>query len=243
MPERNSNCVDWAIYDVHLRHLTLQFQVSKFINICMVACTKKLFFTVLEWVRTRESGSESESTRPESESESESIRPDRVRVHQVWVRVHWTRVRARGGTDLERGYGDVPRSWPPFFRPPGAHKPTNLPSLRRSYAPPFSNFRKFFNFQPCFGQNFSSQEANFPNFRSLDPSFFKENPLPRHYFWKPVWHTPTKKIWVPPPESESKSESSGSESESESSGSESESASPTKVRVSPDLSPDSAWTH
>ena len=32
--------------------------------------------TVLGWVRTRESGSESESTRPESESESESIRPE-----------------------------------------------------------------------------------------------------------------------------------------------------------------------
>ena len=32
--------------------------------------------TVLEWVRTHESGSESESTRPESESESESIRPE-----------------------------------------------------------------------------------------------------------------------------------------------------------------------
>ena len=31
---------------------------------------------VLEWVRTRESGSESESTRSESESESESIRPE-----------------------------------------------------------------------------------------------------------------------------------------------------------------------
>ena len=31
---------------------------------------------VLEWVRTRESGSESESTRPESESESESIRSE-----------------------------------------------------------------------------------------------------------------------------------------------------------------------
>ena len=62
--------------------------------------------------------------------------------------------------------------------------------------PPFSNFRKIFNFQPCFGQNFSSQD---PNFRSLDPSFFKENPLPRPYFWKPVWHTPTKKkSWVPP---------------------------------------------
>ena len=64
----------------------------------------------------------------------------------------------------------------------------------------FSNFRKIFHFQPCFGQNFSSQDANFPNFRSLDPSFFKENPLPRPYFWKPVWHTPTKKkSWVPPP--------------------------------------------
>ena len=66
--------------------------------------------------------------------------------------------------------------------------------------PPFSNFRKKLNFQPCFGQNFSSQDANFPNFRSLDPSFFKENPLPRPYFWKPVWHIPTqKKSWVPHP--------------------------------------------
>ena len=65
--------------------------------------------------------------------------------------------------------------------------------------PPFSNFRKKFNFQPCFGQNFSSQDANFPNFRSLDPSFFKENPLPRPYFWKPVWHTHTKKKLSAPP--------------------------------------------
>ena len=65
--------------------------------------------------------------------------------------------------------------------------------------PPFSNFRKIFHFQPCFGQNFSSQDANFPNFRSLDPSFFKENPLPRPYFWKPVWHTPTKKKVECPP--------------------------------------------
>ena len=59
--------------------------------------------------------------------------------------------------------------------------------------PSFSNFGKILNFQPCFWPNFSSQDANFPNFRSQDPSFFKENPLPRPYFWKPVWHTPTKK--------------------------------------------------
>ena len=67
--------------------------------------------------------------------------------------------------------------------------------------PSFSNFRKIFHFQPCcFGQNFSSQDANFPNFRPLVPSFFKENPLPRPYFWKPVWHTPTeKKVECPPP--------------------------------------------
>ena len=73
--------------------------------------------------------------------------------------------------------------------------------MRRSCAPsPFSILRKMFHFQPCFGQNFSSQEANFPNFRSQDPSFFKEHPLPRPYFWKPTWHTPIHKITrhVPP---------------------------------------------
>ena len=42
-------------------------------------------------------------------------------------------------------------------------------------------------------QNFSSQDANFQHFYSQDPSFFKENLLPRPYFWKPMWHTPTKK--------------------------------------------------
>ena len=105
-----------------------------------------------------------------------------------------------GGTDLERGYGHVPRSWPPFFRPVGrgslAYQFTIIAPL---LCPPFSNFRKFFHFQPCFGQNFSSQDANFPNFRSLDPSFFKENPLPRPYFWKFVWHIPTKKKVECPP--------------------------------------------
>ena len=53
--------------------------------------------------------------------------------------------------------------------------------------PPFSIFRK----------NFSSQDANFLNFCSQDPSFFKENPLPRPYFWKPTRHIPTKKSASP----------------------------------------------
>ena len=94
---------------------------------------------VLEWVRTRESGSESESTRPESESESESIRPESE-------------------------------------------------SIR------------------CESE-------------SIGPESESESESIR-----------------PESESESESESSGSESESES-------ACPTEVRVSPNLSPDSAWTH
>ena len=84
-----------------------------------------------------------------------------------------------GGTDLERGYGYVPRSLPPLFSP--AYQFTiNVPLI----CPPFSTFRKICIFNFVFGQNFSSQEAKFPNFRSQDPSFFKENPLPRPYFWK-----------------------------------------------------------
>ena len=46
MPELDPTCVDWTINDVNLRHLTLQYPVSKFINICMVVCTKKLFFMI-----------------------------------------------------------------------------------------------------------------------------------------------------------------------------------------------------
>ena len=74
-----------------------------------------------------------------------------------------------------------------------------LPSLLiyhqcAAHVPPFfSIFRNKMHFQPCFGQKISSQDANFRNFRSQDRSFFKENPLPRPYFWKPLWHTPTKK--------------------------------------------------
>ena len=88
----------------------------------------------------------------------------------------------------------------PFFQATWRSLAYQFTIIAPLLCPPFSNFRKISNFQPCFGQNFSSQDANFPNFRSLDPSFFKENPLPRPYFWKPVWHTPTKKkSWVPPP--------------------------------------------
>ena len=88
----------------------------------------------------------------------------------------------------------------PFFQASRRSLAYQLTIIAPLWCPPFSNFRKIFHFQPCFGQNFSSQAANFPNFRSQDPTFFKENPLPRPYFWKPVWHTPTKnKVECSPP--------------------------------------------
>ena len=107
---------------------------------------------------------------------------------------------ARGGTHIGKGYGDVPRSWPPFFqasRRSLAHQFTvNAPLL----CPPFSIFRKFLHFQPCFGQNSSSLDPEFSKFSFPRPPFLKENPLPRPYILKPAWHTPTKKkLSAPPP--------------------------------------------
>ena len=87
----------------------------------------------------------------------------------------------------------------PFFQASRRSLAYQFTIIAPLICPPFSNFRKFFHFQPCFGQNFSSQDANFPNFRSLHPSYFKENLLPRPYFWKPVWHIPTKKKVECPP--------------------------------------------
>ena len=105
-----------------------------------------------------------------------------------------------GGTDLERGYGDVPRSWPPFFRPVmrslAYQFTTNVPLM----CSPFSVFRKFCIFSLVLAKISALKTQTFPNFRSQDPLFFKENLLPRPYFWKPVWHIPTKiKLSAPPP--------------------------------------------
>ena len=90
---------------------------------------------------------------------------------------------------LPRGYRDVPQSWPPFFRPVGAPLAYQLTLNVPLRCPPFSIFRKILHFQDCFGQKFSSQGANFQNFCSQDPSFYKENQLPIPY----LWHTPTQK--------------------------------------------------
>ena len=108
----------------------------------------------------------------------------------------------RGGHWPRKGVWGCAAVMTPFFQATRRSLAYQFTITAPLLCPPFSNFRKNFNFQPCFGQNFSSQDANFPNFRSLGPSFFKENPLPRPYLWKPVWHTPTKKkkkVECPPP--------------------------------------------
>ena len=71
---------------------------------------------------------------------------------------------------------------------------------------------------------------------SPSPSPSGQSPSPSGVSPSPLDQSPESKSESIRPESESESESSGSESESES-------ASPTEVRVSPDLSPDSTWTH
>ena len=108
----------------------------------------------------------------------------------------------------------------PFLRPVGTPLPSNLPSMRRSCAPPpFFNFWIFrflflfvclfvclflfffvFVFVYLFFIIFSLVLAKIwdlwnqscQNFRSKT-LIFQENPLFRPFFWKSVWHTPTKK--------------------------------------------------
>ena len=78
-----------------------------------------------------------------------------------------------GGTDLERGYGDV-RPWrPPFHAPPAARKGP-ISSKRVSSQDPL--LRKFGNFSLNslnFHPNFSSQAPKFWNFQLTSPQILK----------------------------------------------------------------------
>ena len=79
----------------------------------------------------------------------------------------------RGGTDLERGYGDV-RPWrPPFHASPAARKGP-ISSKRDSSQDPL--LRKFGNFSLNslnFPPNFSSQAPKFGNFQFTSPQIWK----------------------------------------------------------------------
>ena len=84
----------------------------------------------------------------------------------------------------------------PFFQASRHSLVYQFPINGPLMCPTFSNSSKICIFRLVFGQNCSSQEAKFQNFRSQDPSFFKENLLPRPYFWKPT-HTHQKKLSPP----------------------------------------------
>ena len=79
----------------------------------------------------------------------------------------------RGGTDLERGYGDV-RPWrPPFHASPAARKGPISSKRVSSQDPLLRKFRNFslnsLNFHP----NFSSQAPKFGNFQLTSPQILK----------------------------------------------------------------------
>ena len=114
-----------------------------------------------------------------------------------------------GGTDLERGYGDV-RPWrPPFHASPAARKGP-ISSKRVSSQDPI--LRKFGNFGPYslnFHPNFSSQAPKFGNFQLTSPQIWKfsahKPPRGKCQFASPTLrksgpHTPAwKKLSAPPP--------------------------------------------
>ena len=90
------------------------------------------------------------------------------------------------------------RGHDPFFQASRRSLAYQLPSLRPLWCPPFSNFRKIFHFQPCFGQSFSSQDANFPNFRSKTPHFSRKICSLDPTFGNPCGTHPPKKVECPP---------------------------------------------
>ena len=106
-----------------------------------------------------------------------------------------------GGTDLERGYGDV-RPWrPPFHASPAARKGP-ISSKRVSSQDPL--LRKFGNFSLNslnFCPSFSSQASKFGNFPLTSPPFSEANVSSQapHFGNPGRTPLPEKKLSAPPP--------------------------------------------
>ena len=78
-----------------------------------------------------------------------------------------------GGTDLERGYGDV-RPWrPPFHASPAARKGPISSKRVSSQDPLLRKFGNFSLYSLNFHPNFSSQASKFGNFQLTSPQIWK----------------------------------------------------------------------
>ena len=100
-----------------------------------------------------------------------------------------------GGTTINMGVCAAVMT--PFFQT-SQHSLAFQFTIKTLLMCPTQNFlfvEKFCIFSLDFSQNVSSQDPNFPNFCSQDPSFFQGKPAPyRLYFGKPVRGTyPPKK--------------------------------------------------
>ena len=116
-----------------------------------------------------------------------------------------------GGTDLERGYGDV-RPWrPPFHASPAARKgPISRKKRVSSQNPLLRKFGNFSLYGLNFHPNFSSQAPKFGNFQLTSPQIWKfsAHKLPfseanvssqAPHFGNPGRTPLPEKRWVPPP--------------------------------------------
>ena len=126
-----------------------------------------------------------------------------------------------GGTDLERGYGDVRPCRPPFHASPAAFKGPISSKRVSSQDPLLRKFGNFSLYSLNFHPNLSSQAPKFGNFQLTSPQIWKfsahkhpnlkifrsQAPLFRDKcqfasttLWKSGPHTPTrKKVECPTP--------------------------------------------
>ena len=88
-----------------------------------------------------------------------------------WQQTTW--VVPGGGTDLERGYGDV-RPWrPPFYASPAVRKGPISSKRVSSQDPLLRKFGNFSLYSLNFHPNFSSQAPKFGNFQLTSPQIWK----------------------------------------------------------------------
>ena len=98
-------------------------------------------------------------------------------------------MRTRGGTDLERGYGDV-RPWrPPFHASPAARKGPISSKGVSSQDPLLRKFGNFSLYSLNFHPNFSSQASKSGNFQLTSPQIWKFS-AHRPQIWKFSAHKP-----------------------------------------------------